>query len=339
MTLRRALALGLLAATACSGGDDDDDGDDTAPAVFALELEGLDPALLAVHPLGDDGDPFAVGGPFTQDGDPALYRRANGAWSPVAGPPGWRGAIWWSHSASASDVWVVGDRGQVARGPVDALAKIETNTSTATTFYGVWGAAPDDVWIVGGALRGPSGPTAALLHYDGAALSTVEFTGTASSARDAVLFKVWGSGPDDVVIVGAGGVALHLDGATWTRSETNSTAQLTTVHGRAPDDVYAVGGLNQGVVLHWDGAAWTDIAEPFTPRLSGVFAEPDGPVWVAGDGGYLASFDGATWTTIDTGVITQFHAVHAGPRGVFATGGILAISSAPRLGFVGRYGR
>ncbi|MEQ8277489.1 MAG: hypothetical protein RMA76_34890 [Deltaproteobacteria bacterium] len=334
--MKRYGAMIFLAALACTGGDDDEE---PGPLRFDVELEGLEPAMLAIHPIEGSGDLLAVGGPFTQEGDPALYRKSGAAWSEVASPPAWEGAAWWSWSAAEDDIWVVGDRAQIARGAIGSMSIVPTNTSTETVFYGVWGAAADDVWIVGGSARPPLGPQGVILHWDGSALSRVEPTGTASVALEAAMFKVWGTGPDDVFVVGAFGVAIHWDGSSWTRTETNIEAQLTTVHGRASDDVYAVGGFNQGIVLHWDGSAWTDIAEPFVPRISGVYVQPDGPVWVAGDGGYLASWDGNTWTSIDTRVLQQFHAVYADAIDVYGVGGILAISSAPREGFVGRYGR
>lgn len=319
----RRLVLGAMVLVACSGTGDD--GDDPVVPTWSLELSSLDAAMLAIQPVGSDL--LAVGGPFTGEGTPELRVRSDGAWRAVAAPPGWRGAAWWTWNASPSDVWVVGDHGQVARGAVDALAMVTAPTSTVTTLYGVWGSSADDVWIVGGDPRASRG---VVLHWDGATL-----TETATAAR--VLFKVWGAAADDVMIVGAGGLAWHYDGDAWSATETNTSDTLTTVHGGG-GAMYAVGGFNQGVVLAWDGVAWRSIEEPFMPRLSGVNVAADGRVWVAGDSGYLGWYADGVWTPIDTQLLSQFHAVLVAGDDVFGTGGILAISEASREGFVGRYG-
>lgn len=313
-----------LAATACTG-----------ESVWTVEAEGLEPALLAVQP--HDGDVFAVGGPLAGDGPPAIRQRRDGAWTEVAPPSGWRGAAWWAWSAGPDDVWVVGAFGQVARGPLDALELQATGTSTETVFYGVWGSGPDDVWLVGGSARAAGGPYGVLLRWDGAGFTEVTPSGDAAGALDNVLFKVWGTGPDHVVAVGALGMAIEYDGDGWTRTDTGVNASLTTVHGRAADDYYAVGGFNQGLVLRWDGAAWTSIGEDFAPPLSGVFVTDDA-VWVAGESGYLASWDGAAWTAVDTLVPEAFHAVHVEGGDVYGVGGILTVSQDNRRGFIGRFG-
>ena len=340
--MKRWLLGCAIACTACPSNGDDDETDSGPPPVeevWDIELSELDEALLAVHPLGgDEGDLFAVGGRLDGTGSPALHRQTNGAWEALSPPSGWVGAAWWSWSASVDDVWVVGDFGQVARGPVDSLQMVQTNTSTFAVFYGVWGSGPNDVWIVGGAPRSPSGPEGILLRWNGQSLDRVDLTATASAAATVNLFKVWGTSSDDVMIVGTSGLAMTWDGERFVQTPTNTTAQITTVHGRGPFEKYAVGGLNQGIVMRWDGFTWFEIGEPFAPPLSGVFAADDGRLWVAGDGGYLAAYDGVEWSVVDTGLFSQFHAVYAGSTGAFGVGGILSLSSEPRLGFVGRFG-
>lgn len=311
------------------------------PAVemtWGLEVQDLDPALLAVAPLGSTGDLLAVGGPLAGDGAPFLTRRSATGWEDVPPPAGWRGAVWWSWSASPDDVWVVGERGQIARGPLDQLVlRTDVETSTQTVFYGVWGSAPDDVWIVGGASRGPSGSTGTILRWDGTRLSQVRPTETASIADTVALFKVWGSGRDDVMVVGASGLAIAWDGVRWDKTNTRTSFQLTTVHGRGPYEKYVVGGLSQGTVLRFDGFSWREIGPAFAPPLSAVWAAEDA-LWVAGESGFLARWDGIEWTEIGTEMFRSFHAVHVANGAVFGVGGILAASPEPRMGFAGRYG-
>ena len=94
---------------ACPGGGADQD-----PKTWRTDLDELEPALLAVAPIGpDEFDLLAVGGPLRGDAPPALYRRADSSsdWLPVPAPRGFTGAVWWSWSTSADDVWVVGEDG------------------------------------------------------------------------------------------------------------------------------------------------------------------------------------------------------------------------------------
>lgn len=345
MMIMRKLAciVPLFLFCACSGSDEPEISErpQSIPpkGTWATELEPSQPALLAVTTVG--ADLVTVGGPLLGDAGPAIHRRSGDSWSEVTPPAAWRGAMWWIWAAADDSVWVVGEAGQVARGPLDQLQMMDTGTltSTYTVLYGTWGSGPDDVWIVGGAPRAPGGPTGTLLHWDGTALSAVELTGTASAALQGNLFKVWGTGPDDVTVVGARGMAIQYNGRQWARTLTHVAGPLTTVHGRGPYERYAVGGLNQGVVLRFDGYSWYEISDPFAPPLSGVFAAEDGHVWVAGEGGYLARWDGAVWHTVDTGLFRSFHAVHVDAAGaVFGVGGILSLSEEPRDGFAGRFG-
>lgn len=319
--VKRILPLLLVA---CSGTTTTPAGDPT----WALVEEGLDPAVLAIAPVGDDV--LAVGGPLTGDGPSALFFGRDDALAPRTAPSGWTGAIWWAWGAP-SDVWLVGAHAQIAHGALDSFQEIESKTSTATTFYGVWGSASDDVWIVGGDPRAATN-RGTILRWNG----TLERVTLPDGAPDEVWFKVWGA-EGTVMVVGTGGAAMRYDGATWTELQTGVDVQLTTVHGTAADRMFAVGGLNQGVVLAWDGASWTSIGEPFAPALSGVSAGDDGRVWVAGDSGYLAVYDEGAWTSIDTGLFTQLHAVLAGADATYGVGGVLTLSPGPRNGFVGRY--
>ncbi|HVX94409.1 MAG TPA: hypothetical protein VHK47_05815, partial [Polyangia bacterium] len=78
------------------------------------------------------------------------------------------------------------------------------------------------------------------------------------------LRAMWGSGPDDVWVVGGQlgldeATAFHWDGASWTPVPTGTNGVLTGVWGSGPSDVWAVGTefpAVEAMILHWDGAAW-----------------------------------------------------------------------------------
>jgi hypothetical protein len=55
--------------------------------------------------------------------------------------------------------------------------------------------------------------------------------------------------------VGAGGLALHHHGGTWSPTPTGTTQVIWSAWSQGPSEAWAVG--NGGTVLRWSGAAWT----------------------------------------------------------------------------------
>lgn len=117
------------------------------------------------------------------------------------------------------------------------------------------------------------------------------------------LSGVWGTGPDDVWVVGgsdAGGEIHHFDGATWSEAALPAGVSLLAwAWGFGPDDVYAVG--LDGSVVHYDGSAWSTLDSGTTDDLWGVFGFAPDDLWIVGgtpDQGEPVAlhYDGATFT-------------------------------------------
>jgi len=344
MTLSRivlSLVFPGLVLSACSGG-----GTDSDPKTWRTDLDELEPALLAVAPIGsDEFDLLAVGGPLRGDAPPALYRRAgsSGDWLSLPAPSGFTGAVWWSWSTSADNVWVVGEDLQVAHGEIQDLELMDipqVKNATKATLYGVWGSGPDDVWMVGGSPLSSDGPEGVIFRYNGQQIEKLEITGTASIAAEETFFKVWGTGPKDVTIVGTNGTILRYDGSNWSLQNNLTQSRLLTVHGRSSSDIYAVGGsFTGGTVLRFDGSQWEEIGELGMPFLNGVYAADDGSVWVCGPTAYVARWDGETWTQFDVGVFGRdYHGIYTNSQETLVTGGLLAIQPGSRMGILSRFG-
>ncbi len=136
-------------------------------------------------------------------------------------------------------------------------------------------------------------------HGPGAVWEDAFDTSTAGS-----LSGVWGTGPDDVFIVGgteAGGEIHHFDGAAWSPMTVPPGAGLLVwAYGFSPSDVTAV-GLG-GTVLHYDGAAWTALDSGTTEDLWGVWGTGPTDLWMVGgpvDGTgdpVILHYDGAAFT-------------------------------------------
>jgi len=106
----------------------------------------------------------------------------------------------------------------------------------------IWGASTE-LWAIGNVGHNFRGG----LGADGG----VAFRPVASNAKT-TMRSIWGSGPNDVWIVGEAGGIRHWDGTEWSVSRVAIGGiplwqNLTAVHGRPDGDVWAVG---DGVALH-----------------------------------------------------------------------------------------
>jgi hypothetical protein len=140
---------------------------------------------------------------------------------------------------------------------------------------------------------------------------------------DLNLYKVWGDGPDDVFIVGEGGLTVRWDGTSFRRVQAPVPDLLFTVSGRPGGPVLAVGGIDDGHVVRWDGGAWVDDEPPAVPALSGVFVQADGSARVVGARGTVLdrAADG-TWRRLRATGLAGY-TLHAAWGADWAVGGDL----------------
>ena len=164
---------------------------------------------------------------------------------------------------------------------------------------------------------------------------------------------IWGSGPNDVWVVGTKSnnlpFAAHSTGADsangeapkWTVLDTQALSGLYAVWGSGPDDVWAVG--DNGTIRHASAKAklWTIIESPTTENLRGIWGSGPNDVWVVGEHGTLLHYDGAEWRTATGGFVpgTKPHLYSvwgSGPNDVWAVGsGIVLHYSGPKPGAEG----
>jgi hypothetical protein len=244
-------------------------------------------ALLSLWGSAHD-DVFIVG---SDDGSgPVVLHWDGAAWAKL--DTGTTGDLWWAWSDGGDVVYMVGDGGRLVTytRSTGAFAE-EVIADPAYKLFGIWGSSPTDLWVA--AAQTENGLDGAVYHYDGASWTQSTLIprkeGDGGVTRRQA-FKVWGSGPSDVWVVGTFGMVMHYDGAGWTdiRPEpVNNTTTLTTVAGSGPDNVYAVGGFGNAIVAHWDGVSWTDDSPPPTdivPFFNGVSVTDDQVVACGGSG-------------------------------------------------------
>ncbi len=129
------------------------------------------------------------------------------------------------------------------------------------------------------------------------------------SALGSAALAAWGSGPDDVYVVGGPlgnmgleAIALHFDGDGWKRLAPGGADSFWWVGGSGANDVWMVG--EKGRITHWDGSTFEEHPRPTTATVWGVWAASPDDAWiVAGTptGGTKAPndlifhWDGKTW--------------------------------------------
>jgi hypothetical protein len=134
------------------------------------------------------------------------------------------------------------------------------------------------------------------------------------------LLSVWGSSPDNVVMVGgargngAESLVYRFNGSSLSRLRPGGEETYWWVAGSGATDVYLVG--ERGRVTRFDGTTFSELPRPTGVTLWGVHAFSPTNVWVVGGtptGGTGApndlvfQWDGTAWTT---------HTLPGTPRGV-----------------------
>lgn len=126
---------------------------------------------------------------------------------------------------------------------------------------------------------------------------------------DGAVLSAWGTGPDDVIVVGGPlgntgfeAIAVHFDGKAWTKLAPGGADTFWWVNGSGAKDVWMVG--EKGRITHWDGAAFEDEPRLTTATVWGVWAQSPTDAWAVGgtpEGGTAAAndvvlhWDGTAW--------------------------------------------
>lgn len=168
------------------------------------------------------------------------------------------------------------------------------------TLTAIWGTSPNDIWLAGQSIIGPASDWESswrtVVGDDDAVSWSTAFNVTSVKPQG-----LWGSGPDDVWMVGAN-FAEHTDGTTaddgtlnWTAFDVPSASPLYAVWGSGPGDVWAVGGY--GTIVHFTAALgqWRAVDSSTTADLRGLWGAGPNDIWAVGDRGTLLHWDGTAW--------------------------------------------
>lgn len=308
--------------------------DPASSPVWAVAVDDSDGAWInAWGPTPDDV--FVVGGNPSQ----AAMLRFDGESMVSEPPPVGAPMLNWVHGwADPTDpegrqLVVVGRQGFVAHRRDGAWSGVPTDVDV--DLWGVWVVSPTR-WIAVGDAPDATPDLPTLLEGDASGLVTVALPALDRPSR--ALYKVWGSGENDVIAVGAAGVLLEWDGSTWAQQPTGTSADLISVWGNGTD-VLAVGGRSNGVLARRTDGEWTSVTLPAVAGLNGVWMDEAGEATIVGNLGTIATVPAGS---LEPEVIAQsftpwvLHAAFGTSDGArFAVGGTLD-RNPPYLGVVVR---
>jgi hypothetical protein len=100
----------------------------------------------------------------------------------------------------------------------------------------IWGSSSTDIFVL--AAQNPQGR---IVHYNGSKWTTID------TGANAVLRRIWGSGPSDVYVVVQDGSVVRYDGSVWKPMDTGVNRLINDVWGLGPNEVYLVG--ENGAIL------------------------------------------------------------------------------------------
>lgn len=316
-TTRAIAGLTLVAMTGCT----DPPTPATPPwgrAFDAMELGWL------LNVWGTSGsDLYAVGG---RANDALMMHFDGRQWTRVTLPAD-TPRLHWIWGFGANDLTAVGDRGTVLHWDGHTWAR--QTTPTTAPLWGVWGAASNDLWTVGGSGDGENPPV--LLHGDGTTWTAAALP-TLMRAGVSALYKVWGTGADNVYAVGQRGVVLHRSGGQWREEFAGVSGDLVSLWGTDANHILAVGGRGNALVARWDGRAWTPRSLDPLPGLNGVWMRTPSAAHVVGVNGVAFRIDLATLTPVEepSSTALDLHSVFGDASGrLTAVGGSLGSASGP----------
>jgi hypothetical protein len=296
----------------------------TPPALkWETVAKGLPAALLSVSGTSDK-DVWVVGADKSPASGPSVLHYDGAAWTPMV--TGQHADLWWVHAVAGGPVFMAGAGGMILRYANGAFERMKTPGLGKDTVFGVWAASATDAYAVGGW----SGHNGFLWHFDGTAWSQVRLPDDIPRLANSEvpgLFKVWGTGPEDVWVTGGAGTVLHggkTKGFSVVKTTTKET--LFTVSGASDGLVGIVGGGGNGLIFESkDGATVADVSPPAVPLIQGIALAAGGAGWAVGEKAFVYRRSGKQWAQVDHQQelgVQSLHATWIDPSGgLWAVGG------------------
>ena len=133
------------------------------------------------------------------------------------------------------------------------------------------------------------------------------------------LLGVHGRAANDVWAVGDAGTVWLYDGTSWQPKSSGLTATFNSVAALDTQNVWAVGG--GASMLRYNGSYFVPQSIGATGSLQAVWAASASDVWAVGSGGQAWHYTGTTWIATDSKTTASLNSVYGlGPNQVWAVG-------------------
>jgi hypothetical protein len=264
------------------------------------------------------------------------------------------------HGTASNNVFAVGDGGVIRH--FDGASWSTMNANTTLNFRGVYAFAggahaagwSGKIFRYDGTSWADVGWTPATVHLEGisaagdqdffavgaggtflhSAAPSTPWTAawlSRSMASPDNYYGVWGSGPNDIFVVGDNGRIVRYNGTAWSVMNSGTDRLFSSVWGSSSSNVLAAvyqytaaagGGWNTfGEVDRYDGAAWAYMSGTMGVPCTRVWGSGPTDVFVVGEFGLIRHYNGSNWSMMDSGTDSHLQGVWgSGPSNVYAVG-------------------
>jgi hypothetical protein len=261
----------------------------TTQRTWKIVAEGIvDGALMAATTLGN-GQTLIVGG---QSDKGAAWTLTGDTLNPEPVPQG--KLLTWGSVGADGAALVVGN-GRRALWRSESGAWSNESLPGGDELWGCLAFSKNDAYAVGADKISGDVFEPVLMHRDATGWSKITLPAITKDRQNARLFKIAAQAPDDLLIVGDAGLALHWDGKTWQEEPTGTGENLVTTRALDGGRFIIVGGLSTGfVMLRAKDGTWSKLSDVLV-GTAGVDVFGD-KAWVAGYYGWIEEIDLATGT-------------------------------------------
>lgn len=306
------------------------------PRTWSVVQEGVEAGALMAALTLPDGTPLLVGG---QSDAGAAFRLVDGKLVAEAVPAGQ--LLSWASLGADGNVLVVGNGKRALWRDASGVWTAET-LPAGDKLWGCLAFGKDDAWAVGADEPTKDTYAPVLLRRTAGGWSQVTLPELPKERQAVQLFKLDAHGPNDILVVGDVGVALHFDGTAWAAEATGTGENLVTVRKLDGGRFIIVGGTASGFVqIREADGSWKLVRQTMV-GLSGVDVF-DGKAIVAGSYGWIEEVDLAKGTSVELDdLLTSdvLHFVLRLPNGdALAGGGNFQVWPNPMQGTLLRWSR
>jgi hypothetical protein len=248
----------------------------------------------------------------------SVYRWNGSAWSREATPTTVTLFTVWA--ASATEAFAGGANGTMLRWNGTSWSPMAFPGSGAVR--ALWGSGPTNVVAATSAGE--------VLIYNGSAWRVAQTV-------PSVLWSVWGTAADALVVTGEAGAVQEMGDTTWAPLAAPGVVTLAGSWSAGPGRLWVVGAAGDGaagVAYRREGDSWSAMAMGTTAVLTSLWGPGQADLYATGDAGTLLRFGGSSWAPMAVGTADLLWSVHGVP-GLAGSGVAVGFNSTVVRGVAG----